>query len=395
MKVLLVGVGGVGEAIAVAARDRPWLEAMVLADMDAGRAARVRERLGRPDRFPVETIDASDRDAVAALARRHGADVVMNATTCALNTPIFEGAFAAGCGYLDMAMIGTGAEMGRPQLDRHAAWEERGQLAILGLGMDPGVVNVFARYAERHLFDEIDEIGIRDGAALAIDGYDFAPAFSIYDALEECTDLPLVWEADRGWFTTEPFSDPEVFDFPEGVGPIECVNVEHEEVVMIPRAIRCRRVTFKYGLGDEFIEVIRVIQKLGLHGTEPIDVRGCRVRPVDVVAALLPDPAELGDRMTGRTCVGTVVSGMKDGRPRRVYLYQCTDNADSVTRHGCQAVSWQTGVGPVVAMEMLATRAWQGRGVLTPEAFDPDPFLALMPELDLPWGMVEMEPAGM
>jgi saccharopine dehydrogenase (NAD+, L-lysine forming) len=392
MRVLLVGVGGVGEAIAVTARGRPWLETMVLADYDLARARHVGDKLGHPGRFPVEQVDAADQAQVERLARKHRVDLVMNAVTCEYNTPIFEAAFAAGCTYIDMAMADKGANMGRAQFDGAARWEERRLLAILGMGMDPGVSNVFARYAEKHLFDEIDEIGIRDGAALTVAGLEFAPTFSIYDTLEECTDPPLVWEADRGWFDVEPFSEPEVFDFPEGIGPIECVNIEHDEVVMIPRWVRCRRVTFKYGLGETFINVIKVIKMLGLHGVTPIDVKGVMVKPVDVIAALLPNPAELGDRMTGKTCVGTLVTGTRAGRPRKVYLYQSTDNAESMGRYGCQAVSWQTGVGPVIAMELLATGAWKGTGVLCPEAFDPDPFLALMPQLDFPWRMVEMEP---
>jgi len=392
MRVLLVGVGGVGEAIAVTARDRPWLETMVLADYDPARARHVGEKLGRPDRFPVEQVDAADQAQVERLARKHRVDLVMNAVTCEFNTPIFEAAYAAGCTYIDMAMADKGANMGRAQFDAAARWKERGLLAILGMGMDPGVSNVFARYAEKHLFDEIDEIGIRDGAALTVAGFEFAPTFSIYDALEECTDPPLVWEADRGWFDVEPFSEPEVFDFPEGIGPIECVNIEHDEVVMIPRWVRCRRVTFKYGLGESFINVIKVIKMLGLHGVTPIDVKGAMVKPVDVIAALLPNPADLGDRMTGKTCVGTLVTGTRAGRRRQVYLYQSTDNEESMGRYGCQAVSWQTGVGPVIAMELIATGAWKGRGVLCPEAFDPDPFLALMPRFDFPWRMVEMDP---
>jgi saccharopine dehydrogenase-like NADP-dependent oxidoreductase len=256
--------------------------------------------------------------------------------------------------------------------------------------MDPGVSDIFASYAAKHLFDEIDEIGIRDGAALEIEGYEFAPAFSLIDTIEECTDLPIVWERGRGWYEAEPFSEPEIFNFPEGVGPIECVNIEHEEVVLIPRWIKCNRVTFKYGLGDKFINIIKVIKMLGLHSPDPVNVRGIQVAPRDVLVACLPDPAHLGDRMTGKTCVGTWVKGSKDGKPRQIYLYQATDNADSMAKTGCQAVSLQTGIGPVIIMELLAKGIWKGKGVLSPEAFDPDPFLALMPEFDFPYGLVEM-----
>jgi saccharopine dehydrogenase-like NADP-dependent oxidoreductase len=289
-----------------------------------------------------------------------------------------------------MAMEDTGAKMGSHQFSRAAQWEQKGCLAILGTGMDPGVSDIFAKYAAKNLFDEIDEIGIRDGAALKIEGYEFAPAFSLIDTIEECTDLPIVWERERGCFEAEPFSEPEVFDFPAGVGPIECVNIEHEEVVLIPRWIKCNRVTFKYGLGEKFINVIKVIKMLGLHSPEPVNVKGVQVAPRDVLVACLPDPAHLGDRMTGKTCVGTWVKGVKDGKPRQVFLYQATDNAESMARTGCQAVALQTGVGPVIVMELLAKGIWKGKGVLGPEAFDPDPFLALMAEFDFPYGMIEM-----
>ncbi len=252
---------------------------------------------------------------------------------------------------------------------------QKGLLALVGIGIEPGAADVFARHAADELFSAIDEVGIRDGANLVVEGYDFAPTFSIWTTIEECLNPPVVWERERGWFTTAPFSEPEVFDFPEGIGPVECVNVEHEEVLLVPRWIDCERVTFKYGLGDEFIEVLRTLHKLGLDGKEPIDVKGVEVAPRDVVAAALPDPATLGERMTGKTCAGTLVTGTGvDGRPRRTYLYHVVDNEWSMREYGSQAVVWQTALNPVVALELLAEGAWSGVGVLGPEAFPPQPY---------------------
>jgi saccharopine dehydrogenase-like NADP-dependent oxidoreductase len=390
MKVLLIGSGAVGEAIAVVAKDRPWLEKMVLADYNLERALQVQRRLNHSDRFPVEQIDARDGRRIVELACKHGANLIMNAVTNFYNDTIFDAAYETGCGYIDMAMSDLGANMGSHQFGQADKWEKKGLLAILGTGMDPGVSDVFAKYAEKHLFDEIDEIGIRDGAALEIEGYEFAPAFSILDTIEECTDLPLVWEKERGWYTIEPFSGSEMFPFPEGIGPLEVVNIEHEEVVLIPRWIKCKRVTFKYGLGEKFINVIKTIKMLGLHTQEPVSVKGVMVSPIEVVAACLPNPATLGHRMTGKTCVGTWVTGIKDGKRREVYLYQSTDNQESMKKYGCQAVSLQTGTGPVIVMELLATGVWKGRGVLGSEAFDPDPFLELMPKFDFPYHIIEM-----
>ncbi len=269
-----------------------------------------------------------------------------------------------------------GVMLGADQFAVSDRWRERGLLALVGMGVEPGLSDVFARYAADHLFSEIDQVGVRDGSNLVIDGYDFAPTFSIWTTIEECLNPPLIWERDRGWFTTAPFSEPETFVFPAGIGPIECVNVEHEEVVLIPREVQCRRVTFKYGLGDEFIEVLKVLSETGMASTTPIRVRGVDVSPRDVVAAALPDPATLGDRMHGRTCAGTWVTGTGvDGRPREVYLYHVSDNAETMTRHGAQAVVWQTAINPVVALELLAEGVWTGAGVLGPEAFDAVPFL--------------------
>jgi saccharopine dehydrogenase-like NADP-dependent oxidoreductase len=283
----------------------------------------------------------------------------------------------------------SGVKLGDEQFSQADAWKAADRLALVGIGVEPGLSDVFARYAADHLFSEIDEVGIRDGANLVVDGYDFAPSFSIWTTIEECLNPPVIWE-DGGWHTTPPFSEPEVFDFPEGIGPVECVNVEHEEVLLVPRWVKAKRVTFKYGLGDEFINVLKVLHMLGLDRTAKIRVGGVEVSPRDVVAAGLPDPATLGDRMHGKTCAGTWVTGTgKDGKPREVYLYHVVDNDWSMREYGSQAVVWQTAVNPVVALELLARGTWSGAGVLGPEAFDAVPFLDLLTEYGSPWGMRE------
>jgi saccharopine dehydrogenase-like NADP-dependent oxidoreductase len=401
VKVLLIGVGGVGEAIAVVAKDRPWLEKMVLADYNLKRAQEVRRKLGQPRKFPAEQVDAGDKQQIVALARKHGADLIMNAVDPVFNEKIFDAAYQAGCTYMDMAMTLSrphpanpyrecGVKLGDYQFERAAKWEKKGLLALVGMGVEPGMADVFAKYAEKHLFDEVQEIGIRDGANLEVRDYAFAPNFSIWTTIEECLNPPVVWEKDRGWFTTETFSEPETFDFPEGIGPVECVNVEHEEVLLVPRWVKCQRVTFKYGLGDQFISVLKTLKMLGLDNKEKIKVKGVEVAPRDVVAACLPDPAHLGDHMFGKTCAGAWVKGVKDGKPRQVYLYQIADNETCMKKYGVQAVVWQTAVSPVITMELLATGAWSGKGVLGPEAFDPDPFMALMSKYDFPFGVREM-----
>jgi saccharopine dehydrogenase-like NADP-dependent oxidoreductase len=378
--VLVVGSGGVGSAVAPIAARRDFFERIVFADFDPVRAEAA---AARDARYAAAQLDARDAGAIAELARAERVDAILNAVDPRFNPPIFEAAFAAGCTYLDMAMTlsGDGKKLGDDQFAEDGRWCERGRLGLVGIGVEPGLSDVFARYAADHLFSEIDEVGVRDGADLVVDGHDFAPTFSIWTTIEECLNPPLVWERGRGWFTTEPFSEPETFDFPEGIGPLECVNVEHEEVVLVPRAIDCNRVTFKYGLGEEFIDVLKTLHRLGLDSTKPLRVGGVEVAPRDVVAAALPDPATLGGRMHGRTCAGTFVTGRgRDGEPRATYLYHVVDNDESMRRDGAQAVVWQTALNPVVALELLASGVWAGEGVLGPEAFDAVPFLDLLAE---------------
>jgi saccharopine dehydrogenase-like NADP-dependent oxidoreductase len=401
MKVLLVGVGGVGEAISVISKDKPWVEKVVLADYNLERAKEVQAKLEDIARFPVEWIDAAHQDQIEALAKKYQVDLIMNACDPSFNIPIFEAAYHYGCTYMDMAMSLSephpedpyhkpGIKLGDYQFERASLWEKKGQLALLGLGVEPGMADVFARYAYDHLFDEIDEIGVRDGANLEVRGYDFAPNFSIWTTIEECLNPPVVWEKDKGWYTTEPFSEPEIFEFPEGIGKIECVNVEHEEVLLVPRWIKCNRVTFKYALGDQFIGVLKTLKMLGLDNKDEIKVKDVMVAPRDVVAACLPDPAHLGDRMFGKTCAGTWVKGLKDGKPRQVYIYQVADNGACMQSLDCQSVVAQTAFNPVIGWELLESGTWKATGVLGPEAFDPMPFMERMAEYGFPYGIREM-----
>jgi len=402
MRILLVGAGGVGTALARIAARRPFAE-LIIADYDLGRAQRA---AAAHDGYEAVQLDARDERAAAELVTARRCDALMNATDPRFVMPLFRAALQAGTHYLDMAMSlsrpdpeapyrRTGVKLGDEQFALAREWEESGKLALAGIGVEPGLSDVFARHAADELFSEIGEVGVRDGANLAVAGYDFAPTFSIWTTIEECLNPPVIWERDRGWFTTEPFSEPEVFTFPAGIGPVECVNVEHEEVLLIPRWIQAQRVTFKYGLGAEFIDVLRTLHKLGLDSTDPVRVGGASVSPRDVVAACLPDPATLGDKMSGLTCAGTWVTGTgPDGAPREVYLYHVVDNAWSMAEYGSQAVVWQTAVNPVVALELIDAGAWSGSGVLGPEALAPLPFLDLLTEYGSPWACEERAPAA-
>jgi saccharopine dehydrogenase (NAD+, L-lysine-forming) len=401
MKIMLVGVGGVGEAMAMIAKPHTWVEQLVLADYNFARVKEVQSKLGDEKRFPVEKVDAKYRDQIEALANKYEVDLIMNACDPVYNVPIFDAAFSYGCNYMDMAMTLSephptdpfkqcGIKLGDYQFERSSQWEQKGLLALVGMGVEPGMADVFARYAQDYLFDEIDEIGIRDGANIEVRGYEFAPNFSIWTTIEECLNPPVIWEKGKGWFTTQPFSEPEVFEFPDGIGKVEVVNVEHEEVLLVPRWIKTKRMTFKYGLGNKFIDVLKTLHMIGLDNKEPIKVKDIMVAPRDVVAACLPDPAHLGDQMYGKTCAGTWVKGTKDGKQRQVYLYQVADNKDCMSTWGCQAVVAQTAFNAVIGWELLNNGTWSAVGVLGPEAFDPVPFMKKMADYGFPYGTKEM-----
>ena len=406
MKILVVGSGGVGAAFAPIAARRDFYEHIVFADLDPARGQRVVDRYGQNGKFSAITLDASDPARVAEACRAHGITHVMNAADPRFVMPIFTGALQAGVDYMDMAMSLSephperptelvGKKLGDDQFAMEQQWKDAGRLALVGLGIEPGAADVFARYAQDHLFSSIDQVGVRDGADLVIKGHEFAPTFSIWTTIEECLNPPVIWEKERGWFTTPPFSEPEQFTFPEGIGQVECVNVEHEEVLLVPRWIDCNRVTFKYGLGDEFIQVLETLHKLGLDRVPSVNVRGVQVSPRDVVAACLPDPAFLGAEMTGKTCAGTWVKGTgTNGKPREVYLFHVVDTEETWAKDGAQAVTWQTALNPVIGLELLATGTWKGTGILGPEAFDAVPFMDLMKEYGSPWGMTEMTPSA-
>lgn len=406
MHILILGAGGVGSAAARIASRRPFFDRMTIADYDPARPEALIQVIGDA-RYSAAQVDASNEDSVVELIRSSGATHVLNAVDPRFVMPIFNACKTAGVTYLDMAMslsirhadepyTKTNVKLGDDQFAVAEQWEQDGQLALVGMGVEPGLSDVLARYAADELFSEIEELSVRDGANLTVEGYEFAPSFSIWTTIEECLNPPVLFDKDKGgWFAAEPFSDPITFEFPEGIGEVECVNVEHEEVTLMPRWIDAKRVDFKYGLGNEFIEVLRTLHKLGLDSTEPVTVRGQQVSPRDVVAACLPDPATLGPLMKGKTCAGVLVTGTrKDGTKGSLYLYHVVDNEETMKRDDSQAVVWQTAINPVVALELLANGTWSGAGVLGPEAFDAKPFLELLAAEEpagygSAWGIVE------
>lgn len=406
MKILMVGTGGVGEAAAIIASQRDpkgeWLELLVLSDYDQNRAEQVSKRIG-DGRFPAEKVNARNKEEVAALVKKHKVDLLFNACDPSFNENLFDVAYECNVAYMDMALTlsvphpedpynKTNIKMGDYQFSRHEEWEKKKLLALVGIGMDPGAVNVFARFADKHLFDEIDEISIKDGGNLKAEGYDITFGFSIWTTIDECLNPPFKWEKDKGIYTVEPFSEPELFVFPDGIGEQELVNVEHEEMVMLPRYMGdvAKKMSFKYGLGSEFITMLKNLRALRLddkHGK----IKGTNLSPRDVVGMIAPSPTEVADKLKGKCCVGTAVSGMKDGLERKVFIYQTTDNEEVMNKLGCGCVVAQTAYNPVIALELMATGKWQGAGVLGPECFNPDDYIRLANEYDFYMGIMEMD----
>jgi saccharopine dehydrogenase-like NADP-dependent oxidoreductase len=393
MNIMILGIGAVGSVSAIKFQQNPLFEKIVLADQRLDPMKELAERFNDPRVSPVQ-IDASESAEVKRRMRETGVGLLLNATLPRFNVTLMEACLETGVHYMDLAStwaINEGKRiirsLGYEQFTMHEDFARRGLVAITGMGIDPGVSNIFAAYAARHLFDEIDEILVRDGDGGVVEGYDFAPTFSPWVNIAECISMPVVYENGEHRLV-EPFSGIEVFDYPE-IGPLKSCLVEHEEVATIPRHIPCRRVDFKYALGDRFIQVLRTLHSLGLTGTDPVEVSGVRVIPRAVVCALLPDPAKLGGRVTGKVCVGTLVKGKKQGREKAVYLYNVTDHQKAYRDMGVTATAYQTGIPPVIVAELIAEGIIKERGVFAPEQLDPDPFMERLSRNGLAWAIRE------
>ena len=403
MRALVIGAGGVGSAIANIASRKSFITELVIADYDASKAHAVTQKIQDP-RFTSVEVDAGDLAALEGLIKKVNPDVVINAVDPRFVMNIFNAAKNAGVNYMDMALSlsiahptdpfnKVGVKLGDDQFAQHDEWLSQGNYALIGIGIEPGMSDIFARYAQDYLFSEIDAVTILDGSSLTVDGYEFAPSFSIWTTIEECLNPPLIWN--EGWHTAKPFTGGVTFDFPEGIGPVECVDVEHEEVVLIPLKIKAKKVTFKYGLGNDFIEKLKTIHALGLSNKKKVNYRGMEIAPRDFLASLLPDPATIGPVMHGKTCAGAHVAGLnKEGKPYACYIYNVVDNEWSMKNYGDQAVVWQTAINPVIAMELIANGTWKPAGVVGPEWLEPKPFLDLIESYGSSWHIRDEDPAG-
>ena len=383
----MLGAGAVGTVSALKFVQDAMVDQLVIADAVSARASLLADRLSDP-RVSSRRLDAGDRAAVANAIRETGTTIVLNAALPATNLVVMRACLDAGVDYIDLASGGTDDD-GIPKLDDQfaldAEFRTAGRMALLGMGADPGTTNVYAAYAAKHLLDEVTELRVRDGDNSVCQGHHgFVAAFSPWVFIDECL-CKAVSYRDGRYHLEQPLTGFEPFDFPE-LGVLNCYYVDHEESRTLPRFFpSAKLVDFKLCMDDVTIETLRVMQRLGLSGKDRIQVGGTSVVPRDVVVSLLPDPKDLAGRMRGKTCVGTVARGRKDGEERSVYIYNVADHETVFAELGVQATAYQTGIPPVIAARLIHEGRWHRPGVRSPEELDPDPFLERLAREGMPW----------
>lgn len=415
MRMMLVGAGAVGESMLKILKWRDpkgeWLSYVLVGDYDLSRAEAVAGLLA-DDRFSAVQINATDKEQMKSLIREHKIDFVMDAAPPFASNYIFDAAYEAGANYANMGTwsvpmeepaYGLGIEnsytepMTKYNFDRHEQWKEKGQMAVICLGIDPGVVNVFAKYAATHLFDVMTEAHVKDGGNLYVPGADpdaIQFGFNVWTVLDEVMNPNVEYDQEKGGLIVEKaFAGQETFQMPDGVGENTLVKVEHEEVVTFARYLAqygLKKATFKISLDDNLITALKVIDHLGLRSLKPVQVGNVKVVPRDVVAACAPQPKDIGTEMIGEMLVGVHCIGEKDGVRKEYFLYQNFDNQASMEQWGSQAVVAQTGFGAALAIELIGRGIWKDTGVFSPEYFDPEPYLKLMDETGYEWHVMEL-----
>jgi saccharopine dehydrogenase (NAD+, L-lysine-forming) len=387
VKVLVLGAGAVGTVSALKFAQEAMTEQLIIADAVSARASLLADRLNDP-RVTAIGLNARDRAAFVAAIRRTGTTVVLNAALPATNIDVMRACLEAGSDYIDLASAGTDAD-GIPKIDDQfaldAEFKAAGRLALLGMGADPGTTNVYAAYAAKHLLDVVTELRVRDGDNSVCHGHDgFLAAFSPWVMIDECLCKAVVYRNGR-YHLEEPLTGQEQFHFPE-LGLLNCYYVDHEESKTLPRCFpEARTIDFKLCMDDVTVETLRVMKRLGLSSKDRVRVGDVTIVPRDLVVSLLPDPKDLAGRMRGKTCVGTLARGFKNGEPRAYYIYNVADHETVYRELGVQATAYQTGIPPVIAARLMAQKIWRGAGVMSPEQFDPDPFLERLAGEGMPW----------
>ena len=393
-KVLIIGAGGVGGVVThKCVDDEDTFSEVVLASRTLARCEKIQEQVRqlRGREVEIAQVDADDVAQTVALIRRVQPALVINVALPYQDLPLMDACLDAGVDYLDTANYEPRDEAKfeyKWQWAYQKRFKERGIMALLGSGFDPGVTNVFCAYAQKNLFDEIDSIDILDCNG-GDHGHPFATNFNPEINIREITQRGRYWE-DGEWVETDPMSQSRTFDFPE-VGERRAYLLYHEELESLVKHIDgLKRIRFWMTFGEEYLTHLRVLQNVGMTGIHPIEYEGREIVPIQFLKALLPDPSTLGENYTGKTSIGCLIEGRKNGEPRKVFIYNVCDHEESWKEVRAQAVSYTTGVPTMVGAKMMLTKQWRGNGVFNIEQFDPQPFLEELAVRGLPWHVKEL-----
>ena len=390
--VLIIGAGGVGRVVTHKCVMNPeTFDRVVLASRRIESCETIASELPEG---AVETaqVDADNVDETAALIEKVGADIVINVALPYQDLTIMDACVKTGVDYLDTANYEHPDEAKfeyKEQWARDGAFKEADIMGLLGSGFDPGVTNVFCAYAQKHYFDEIHTIDILDCNA-GDHGYPFATNFNPEINLREVSAKGRYWENGE-WKETEPMEIHMTWDYPE-VGPKESYLLYHEEMESLVKHIKgLKRIRFFMTFGESYLMHMKALENVGMLGIEPVEHQGCKIVPIEFLKTLLPDPASLGPRTKGKTNIGIVAEGIKDGKKRKIYIYQVSDHEKCYAEVRSQAVSYTTGVPAMIGAKLMLEKRWYRPGVWNMEQFDPDPFMEELNRQGLPWRLKELE----
>jgi saccharopine dehydrogenase (NAD+, L-lysine-forming) len=393
-KVLIIGAGGVGNVVAhKCAMLTEYFSEVMLASRNENKckaiAADVKQATGRTLR--TAAVDADDVKATVALIKSFGADLLINVALPYQDLPLMDACLHAGIHYVDTANYEP-PHLAKFEYSWQWAYRERfqkaGLTALLGSGFDPGVTNVFCAYAQKHLFDTIETIDIMDANA-GDHGYPFATNFNPEINIREITQRGRYWEQGE-WKETDPLSVKWVYDYP-GIGPKDSYLLFHEELESLALNIKgLKRIRFFMTFSQNYLTHLRVLENVGMTRIDPIEFQGHKIVPIQFLKALLPDPASLGPRTKGKTCIGCEITGVKDGKPRKVFIHNICDHQECYAEVKSQAISYTTGVPAAIGGAMIASGQWTRPGVWNMEEMNPDPFMAELNKRGLPWHVKEL-----
>ena len=394
-KVLIIGAGGVGHVVAHKCAQVPEVfSEIMLASRTKSKcdaiAASVQERTGRT--IQTAALDADNVAETVALIKSFQPKLVLNVALPYQDLALMDACLETGVDYLDTANY---EPLDEAKFEYKWQWayqdrfKEKGLMALLGSGFDPGVTNVYCAYAQKHLFDEIHELDIIDCNA-GDHGQPFATNFNPEINIREITQRGRYWE--RGeWVETDPLSWRMSYDFPEGIGPKDCYLMYHEELESLVQNIRgLKRARFWMTFSQNYLNHLKVLEGIGMTSIEPVDYQGQKIVPLQFLKAVLPEPGSLGPLTKGRTCIGCVMKGVKDGKERKAYIYNICSHEEAYREVGSQAISYTTGVPAMIGAMMMMTGTWRGEGVFNMEQLDPDPFMEMLNIHGLPWVVVDL-----